>query len=80
MPMAAFVGGRIFCAHGGISEDFLALDQMKRVVRPTDIVDLGLLTDLIWSDPNRATKKFDTSPRGVSMIRPVRFKTLSFLF
>lgn len=68
MPLAAIVGGRIFCSHGGISEDMLSWKQLDRVVRPTDIVDIGLLTDLLWADPCKVTKKFGTSPRGVSMV------------
>jgi serine/threonine-protein phosphatase PP1 catalytic subunit len=68
MPLAALIGCRIFCTHGGISEDMLTWDQMDRVVRPTDIVDLGLLTDLMWADPSKITKKYELSPRGVSLV------------
>ncbi|PIO70176.1 hypothetical protein TELCIR_07980 [Teladorsagia circumcincta] len=63
--MAGLVGSKIFCAHGGISEDLVSF---KQVYRPTDICDIGLLCDLIWSDPSSACSMFDPSPRGVSSV------------
>jgi len=27
------------------------MEQIRRVVRPTDVPDTGLLCDLLWSDP-----------------------------
>ena len=37
--------------HGGLSPDLTDFDQIRRVMRPTDIPDTGLLCDLLWSDP-----------------------------
>ncbi|VDK62087.1 unnamed protein product [Cylicostephanus goldi] len=68
LPLAAVVGGRIFCAHGGISEDLVCFRQLERVYRPTDICDIGLLCDLIWSDPCTTTTLYEPSPRGVSAV------------
>ena len=28
-------------------------EQIKRVMRPTDVPDTGLLCDLLWSDPDK---------------------------
>lgn len=68
MPFAALVGGRIFTAHGGISEDLMSWDQFKRIRRPTDITDIGFINDLIWADPSDITGKYAESPRGVSQV------------
>ncbi|KAK6753043.1 hypothetical protein RB195_012570 [Necator americanus] len=68
LPVAALVGSRIFCAHGGISEDLLSFKQFERIFRPTDICDIGLLCDLLWSDPSNTSKLYEPSPRGVSSV------------
>ncbi len=51
LPVAATIAGRIFCVHGGLSPSLTDLNQIKMIQRPTDIPDEGLLTDLLWSDP-----------------------------
>ncbi|KAF6011633.1 hypothetical protein HII13_002097 [Brettanomyces bruxellensis] len=51
MPVAATIAGRIFCVHGGLSPSLTDLNKIKMIQRPTDIPDEGLLTDLLWSDP-----------------------------
>ncbi|TYZ57873.1 hypothetical protein PybrP1_010273 [[Pythium] brassicae (nom. inval.)] len=66
LPVAAIVGERIFCTHGGLSPELTQLEQINRLVRPTDIPDAGLLTDLLWSDPDKDTKGWAESDRGVA--------------
>lgn len=29
------------------------MEQIKRIMRPTDVPDTGLLCDLLWSDPDK---------------------------
>ncbi|CAK4147231.1 unnamed protein product [Aphanomyces euteiches] len=52
LPVAALVDERILCMHGGISPELMHLDQINRLVRPTEVPDCGLLHDLLWSDPD----------------------------
>ena len=47
LPVAALVGEKILCMHGGLSPDLTNLDQIKKLVRPTDIPEQGLLYDLL---------------------------------
>lgn len=56
LPVAARVGGRILCMHGGISPQLRELSDINAIQRPTalDTEDGGLLTDLVWSDPSHA--------------------------
>lgn len=66
MPIAATIGGKIFCVHGGLSPALKSLDDISSVTRPTDIPDTGLLSDLLWSDPDPAIYQWAESDRGVS--------------
>jgi diadenosine tetraphosphatase ApaH/serine/threonine PP2A family protein phosphatase len=44
---------QILCMHGGLSPELKSLEQIKRVPRPTDVPDSGLLCDLLWADPDK---------------------------
>lgn len=39
--------------HGGLSPELKSLEQIKRIPRPTDVPDTGLLCDLLWADPDK---------------------------
>ncbi|KAI8442466.1 hypothetical protein MSG28_005966 [Choristoneura fumiferana] len=57
---------KIFCCHGGLSPDLQAMEQIRRIMRPTDVPDQGLLCDLLWSDPDKDTTGWGENDRGVS--------------
>jgi len=67
LPLAALIDRRILCMHGGISPDLKSLDQIKRIKRPTDVPDRGLLCDLLWSDPDKNVARWGENDRGVSV-------------
>lgn len=73
LPVAAVVHDRIFCCHGGISPDIMqTLDPIRRIIRPTDIPDVGVLCDLLWADPNTdepncQTPFVENKQRGISV-------------
>ena len=66
LPIAAVIDEKIFCMHGGLSPELGSLDQIKRLPRPTDIPDTGLLCDLLWSDPEKEIVGWGENDRGVS--------------
>ena len=66
LPVAAVVDEKIFCMHGGLSPDLGSLEQVKRVMRPTDVPDTGLLCDLLWADPDKDIVGWGENDRGVS--------------
>eukprot|EP00607_Mallomonas_marina_P009063 CAMPEP_0182418170 /NCGR_PEP_ID=MMETSP1167-20130531/2641_1 /TAXON_ID=2988 /ORGANISM="Mallomonas Sp, Strain CCMP3275" /LENGTH=153 /DNA_ID=CAMNT_0024592225 /DNA_START=680 /DNA_END=1141 /DNA_ORIENTATION=- len=42
------------------------MEQIKRIMRPTDIPDTGLLCDLLWADPDKDIVGWGENDRGVS--------------
>nr|GME19064.1 serine/threonine-protein phosphatase PP1 isozyme 2 [Ipomoea batatas] len=66
LPVAALIDDKILCMHGGLSPDLGNLDQIRKLPRPTDVPDSGLLSDLLWSDPSREVRGWGMNDRGVS--------------
>ncbi|XP_059147532.1 serine/threonine-protein phosphatase alpha-3 isoform-like [Physella acuta] len=52
LPLAAVVDDKIFCCHGGLSPELTSLSQIRRISRPLEVPDEGLVTDLLWADPH----------------------------
>jgi serine/threonine-protein phosphatase PP1 catalytic subunit len=42
------------------------MEQIRRIMRPTDVPDTGLLCDLLWSDPDKDVSGWGENDRGVS--------------
>lgn len=77
MPVAALIDDKIFCVHGGLSPDLTSLDQLTKLTRPTEVpnsgksqpkISIGLLCDLLWSDPSLECESWNDNDRGVSFI------------
>lgn len=64
LPLCAVVGERIFCVHGGISPELGNVDVLKNIPRPKEIPLTGLISDLVWSDPEYSVDTFEPSHRG----------------
>ena len=41
LPIAAIIDEKIFCMQGGLSPDLKTMEQIRRIVRPTDVPDQG---------------------------------------
>jgi len=66
LPVSACIDEKILCMHGGLSPELTNLEQIRRVVRPTDVPDSGLLCDLMWADPEKDISGWGENDRGVS--------------
>ena len=68
MPISALINENILCMHGGLSKDLQNIEQINKILRPTDIPNEGLLCDLLWSDPNEnLTEDFGINERNISI-------------
>ena len=99
LPVAAIIDDKILCMHGGLSPDLHSVDQLRKIVRPTEIPDtginltmihidfvhkflykiqspqlfplnfnsIGLLCDILWSDPDKDVIGWGSNERGVSV-------------
>ncbi|CAM9358263.1 unnamed protein product, partial [Sphacelaria rigidula] len=54
LPVAAIVDEKIFCMHGGLSPELNDMEQIKRVLRPTDVPDTGGLIFYMESVQSRS--------------------------
>lgn len=72
------VDEKIFCCHGGLSPDLHSMEQIRRIMRPTDVPDQGLLCDLLWSDPDKDTNGWGENDRGVSFTFGIEVSDVSF--
>jgi len=68
LPVSALVDEKIMCMHGGLSPELTNLQQVQRLVRPTDVPDTGVICDLLWADPDKDIAGWAESDRGVSFI------------
>jgi len=66
LPVSACIDEKIICMHGGLSPELQTLEQIRKVVRPTDVPDTGLLCDLLWADPEKEISGWGENDRGVS--------------
>jgi len=66
MPVAAIIDEKIFTMHGGLSPELQSMDQVRKIMRPTDVPDSGLICDLLWSDPEEGISGWGENDRGVS--------------
>ena len=69
MPISAIINENILCMHGGLSKDLQNIEQINKILRPTEIPDEGLLCDLLWSDPNNdlLDEDFGNNERNISI-------------
>lgn len=67
LPLAATIGGGVFVTHGGLpAEDGMTLKDISAVRRGREPPDSGIMSDLMWSDPQPFAGR-SPSKRGVGM-------------
>lgn len=68
LPISAIVDEKILCMHGGLSPEMERLQQIADLHRPCDVPDVGLMCDLLWSDPDTGVNGWAENDRGVSFV------------
>lgn len=68
LPAAALIDEKILCMHGGLSPELRSLQQIADIDRPCEVPDMGLLCDLLWSDPSGTITGWGENDRGVSFV------------
>lgn len=68
LPVSALVDEKILCMHGGLSPELERLQQIADLHRPCDVPDVGLMCDLLWSDPDTGVNGWAENDRGVSFV------------
>jgi serine/threonine-protein phosphatase PP1 catalytic subunit len=67
LPIAALIGSSFFCVHGGLSPDLATPADVNQIIRPTEIHDSGLMSDLLWSDPHPEVDEWGPNDRGATI-------------
>ncbi|EAY05808.1 Ser/Thr protein phosphatase, putative [Trichomonas vaginalis G3] len=68
LPIAAIIGNKIFCVHGGLGPTSETIEKINDVYRYQDIDQNKTLTDITWSDPDFISQKFIENSRGAGHI------------
>ena len=66
LPLAASIDDKIFIVHGGLSPELKLIENLNKIMRPTDVPEEGLICDLLWSDPEENNQGWGENDRGVS--------------
>lgn len=81
MPVAAVVEKRIFCVHGGIPKNIISLQEIENLKREKDPSETGMISQLLWSDPNREMDEWKASTRGAgNLFGPTQLKEFLLKF
>ena len=63
-----FVKKRVLAMHGGISPLAPTIDHIKSQFRYGEVPKEGLISDILWSDPDEMVGGFTESPRGAGYL------------
>jgi len=67
LPLCHVINSKVFVVHGGLfSKDGVTLDDIRQVDREQEPPDEGLMTEMLWSDP-QAGRGRAASKRGVGV-------------
>jgi len=67
LPLGHVINKKVFVVHGGLfSKDNITLDEIRKVNREQEPPDEGLMTEMLWSDP-QVPRGRSPSKRGVGV-------------
>jgi serine/threonine-protein phosphatase 5 len=67
LPLSYVLNKKVMICHGGLfSKDGVKLEDIAKIDRNRDIPDSGLMSDILWSDPQKTNGR-SPNRRGVSV-------------
>jgi len=67
LPLAYCLGSKVLVVHGGLfSRDDVTLDEIRKIDRRREPPDEGLMSEILWSDPQAANGR-SPSKRGIGL-------------
>ncbi|MEM1575634.1 MAG: metallophosphoesterase [Nitrososphaerota archaeon] len=64
LPYAAVINNKVFCVHGGIAENLINLEQIKKIPKGEIDPSSSLIVQILWNDPRENIEGFKPSIRG----------------
>ena len=68
IPLAATIGKKILCLHGGLAPSLKEIEQIRSIERPVSTCENPVVCGLLWSDPSEQTEMYIPSPRGTGFL------------
>ncbi len=68
LPVSTIVNKKILCIHGGLSPEMERMHQIADLHRPCEVPGVGIMCDLLWSDPDTGVNGWAENNRGVSFV------------
>ena len=68
LPLAAIIDNKIFCVHGGLSPSLENIDDLNDINRFQEIPHEGVMSDILWSDPDPDVAGYGISVRGAGYL------------
>ena len=67
LPLAHVINNKVFITHGGLyNQDGVTLDDIRKISRNSQPPESGLMSDMLWSDPQNISGR-GPSKRGVGL-------------
>jgi protein phosphatase len=68
LPLAALLNERVFCVHGGISQDVPDLSVVLSIRRPRESLERGIIAGLLCSEPTEMLPMFLPASTGLGCL------------
>ncbi len=68
LPISAMVDEKVLCIHRGLSPEMESLHQIANLHRPCKVPDMGIMCNLLWSNPDTGMNGWAKNDRGVSFV------------
>jgi serine/threonine-protein phosphatase PP1 catalytic subunit len=68
LPVSAMINKKILCIHRGLSPEMERLHQIANLHRPCEVPDVGIMFDLLWSNPDTGVNGWAKNNWGVSFV------------